>query len=203
MTTGETVLVTAAAGGAGQIAVSLAKLAGNFVIGTCSSDEKAKALKALGCDRVINYKKEDFGAVLKKEFPKGIDIIYEGVGGDFFKTCMQNLAVRGRLIVIGSISNYKDTATSTSMGDNFSEQVTTYDLLAGSKTVTGFFLNNFREKFPQHLMKLMGLLESGELKLNTDSKFTGLAAVYDAVDHLQAGKNLGKVVVCVNPPSSI
>lgn len=69
MTTGEKVLVTAAAGGAGQIAVRLAKLAGNFVIGTCSSDEKAEALRSIGCDRVINYKKENFAQVLKTEVP--------------------------------------------------------------------------------------------------------------------------------------
>ena len=60
-------MVTAAAGGAGQVAVRLAKLAGNYVIGTCSSEEKVRALKDLGCDRVINYKKENFAEVLKKE----------------------------------------------------------------------------------------------------------------------------------------
>lgn len=94
MTKGETVLVTAgikvymceeercteknwcnssfvAAGGAGQIAVQLAKLAGNHVIGTCSSDDKVAMLKEMGCDRVINYKKENFKAVMKKEYPRG------------------------------------------------------------------------------------------------------------------------------------
>lgn len=203
MTTGETVLVTAAAGGAGQIAVRLAKLAGNFVIGTCSSEEKVQALKELGCDRVINYKKEDFGAVLKKEFPKGVDIIYESVGGEFFRTCMQNLAVRGRLIVIGAMSTYKETGNSGKMADNFSDQVATYELLAGSKTVAGFFLNNYRKEMPEHLPKLIRLFESGELKVNIDSKFSGLAATYDAVDYLQAGKNVGKVVVSLNPTSSL
>lgn len=54
----ETVLVTAAAGGTGQFAVQLAKLAGNRVVATCGSDAKAKLLTDLGADRVINYNKE-------------------------------------------------------------------------------------------------------------------------------------------------
>lgn len=71
MKSGQTVLVTAAAGGTGVFAVQLAKLAGNHVIGTCSSDEKIGMLKQLGCDRVINYKKENFAKVLKTEYPQG------------------------------------------------------------------------------------------------------------------------------------
>ena len=54
----ETVLVTAAAGGTGQFAVQLAKLAGNTVVATCGSDDKAQLLTDLGCHRVINYNKE-------------------------------------------------------------------------------------------------------------------------------------------------
>ena len=63
MGTGETVLVTAAAGGTGQFAVQLAKAAGNTVIATCSSQEKADMLRGLGADRVINYKTEQLGKV--------------------------------------------------------------------------------------------------------------------------------------------
>ncbi|KAJ1535934.1 Prostaglandin reductase 3 [Cladochytrium tenue] len=125
MTSGETVLVTAAAGGAGQIAVQLAKQAGNHVIGTCSSDDKAAALRELGCDRVINYKKENVREVLRKEYRKGVDIVFESVGGQMLQDCFdrqveeaqlannrfdtyRSLAVKGRLIVIGAMSAYSD-----------------------------------------------------------------------------------------------
>jgi NADPH-dependent curcumin reductase CurA len=63
MGTGETVLVTAAAGGTGQFAVQLAKLAGNTVIATCGGPEKAALLRDLGVDRVIDYRQEDVGQV--------------------------------------------------------------------------------------------------------------------------------------------
>ena len=68
---GETVVVTAAAGGTGQFAVQLAKIKGCHVIGTCSSPSKAKLLKELGCDRVVNYNEENLGQVLRKEYPRG------------------------------------------------------------------------------------------------------------------------------------
>lgn len=70
MRSGETVLVTAAAGGVGQFVVQLAKQAGNTVIATCGSDDKASLLRRLGADRIINYRKESLKEVLKKEYPK-------------------------------------------------------------------------------------------------------------------------------------
>lgn len=70
MRSGETVLVTAAAGGVGQFVVQLAKQAGNAVVATCGSDDKARLLKRLGADRVVNYRKESLKEVLKKEYPK-------------------------------------------------------------------------------------------------------------------------------------
>merc|ERR1719410_1924622 len=97
---GETVLVTAAAGATGQFAVQLAKLAGNHVIGTCSTKAKVDYLKSLGCDRVINYKQENVYEVLKNEYPNGINLVFESVGGKMFSDCLNNLAVKGRIIVI-------------------------------------------------------------------------------------------------------
>ncbi|KAG8368352.1 hypothetical protein BUALT_Bualt15G0036600 [Buddleja alternifolia] len=107
MDSGKSVLVTAAAGGTGQFAVQLAKLAGNKVIATCGGNDKAELLKDLGVDRVIDYKSENIKSVLKNEFPKGVDIIYESVGGDMFDLCLNALATYGRLVVIGMTSQYQ------------------------------------------------------------------------------------------------
>ncbi|CAL1262450.1 unnamed protein product [Larinioides sclopetarius] len=107
ITSGETVLITAAAGGTGHIAVQWAKAVGCHVIGTCSTEEKEKILKELGCDRVINYKKEDLSEVLAKEYPKGVNVIWETIGGKVFTDCLKNLAIRGRLVIVGGISGYK------------------------------------------------------------------------------------------------
>jgi len=104
----ETVLVTAAAGGTGQYAVQLAKQAGNHVVGTCGTDEKADFLEDLGCDRPLNYQSEDVGAVLEEEYPDGIDLIYEAVGGPLFDVCVEHLARHGRLLSIGYVSEYEN-----------------------------------------------------------------------------------------------
>lgn len=65
---GETILVTAAAGGTGQFVTQLAKAAGNHVVATCGSRDKAELLKRLGADRVINYREEDVKEVLRREY---------------------------------------------------------------------------------------------------------------------------------------
>ena len=69
---GETVLVTAAAGGVGQSVVQLAKQAGSTVIATCGSEDKARLLRRLGADRIVNYRQESLKEVLRKEYPKVI-----------------------------------------------------------------------------------------------------------------------------------
>jgi NADPH:quinone reductase-like Zn-dependent oxidoreductase len=110
MKSGETVFVSAAAGATGQFAVQLAKLAGNHVIGACSSDEKVEYLKSLGVDRPINYRRGDLNAMLKKKYPNGIDLAFEGVGGDMFKAVLDNIAIFGRIIVFGNVSHYHSDA---------------------------------------------------------------------------------------------
>ncbi|CEP13821.1 hypothetical protein [Parasitella parasitica] len=190
MTKGETVLVTAAAGGAGQIAVQLAKLAGNHVIGTCSNDDKVAMLKEMGCDRVINYKKEDFKAVMKKEYPRGVDIIFESVGGNFFDICLKSLAVRGRLIVIGTVSTYADA--NGMAGDN----VNTLKLLGTSRTVAGFFMPDYMEFSASHMANMIKLVKEGKLKVLIDNGgLNGIESVAAGVAYLHSGKNKGKVVV--------
>ncbi|CAO3610634.1 unnamed protein product [Mucor fragilis] len=190
MTKGETVLVTAAAGGAGQIAVQLAKLAGNHVIGTCSNDDKVAMLKEMGCDRVINYKKEDFKAVMKKEYPRGVDIIFESVGGNFFDICLKSLAVRGRLIVIGTVSTYADA--NGMAGDN----VNTLKLLGTSRTVAGFFMPDYKEFSASHMANMIKLVKEGKLKVLIDNGgLSGIDSVAAGVAYLHSGKNKGKVVI--------
>ncbi|KAL3350587.1 hypothetical protein AABB24_023158 [Solanum stoloniferum] len=196
MESGKVVLVTAAAGATGQFAVQLAKLAGNTVIATCGGYEKAKLLKDLGVDRVIDYKVEDIKSILKKEFPKGTDIVYESVGGEMFDICLNALAVYGRLVVIGMISQYQgEHGWKPRNYTGICEK-----LLAKSQTVAGFFLIQYAHLWQEHLDRLVNLFSSGKLKIGIDPKqFVGLHSVADAVEYLHSGKSAGKVVVCVDP----
>ncbi|XP_077213212.1 ARP protein (REF) [Tasmannia lanceolata] len=196
MESGKIVLVTAAAGGTGQFAVQLAKLAGNKVVATCGGEEKAALLKSLGVDRVIDYKSENIKAVLKKEFPRGVDIIYESVGGEMFDVCLNALAVYGRLIVIGMISKYQgEHGWKPSNYTGLCEKI-----LGKSQTVAGFFLVQYANLWQQHLDRLYDLFSSGKLKVSVDPKqFLGIGSVVEAVEYLHSGKSVGKVVVCIDP----
>ena len=202
---GETILVTAAAGGTGQFAVQLAKLAGCHVIGTCSTEEKVQFLHRLGCDRPINYKKESLNDVLKSEYPEGIDVVYESIGGKMFNTCAKNLAIGGRLIIIGYISKYEN--------DFYSHSTIPLCqiLLSKSASVRGFFLglDLYRNDFPTHFMRLVKLYSGREIVPDVDfgesssvGPFRGIESVFDAVNYLYTGKSSGKVVVNLDPPLS-
>ena len=78
------------------------------MIGTTSSEAKAKYLRELGADLVINYREENLDTVLKEKFPQGVDVIWETIGGDTFRTLFNHLASKGRLVIIGSIHSYKE-----------------------------------------------------------------------------------------------
>ncbi|XP_076956313.1 uncharacterized protein LOC143631425 [Bidens hawaiensis] len=199
MESGKTVLVTAAAGGTGQFAVQLAKLAGNKVVATCGGKDKAILLKDLGVDRVIDYKEESIKNVLKKEFPKGVDIVYESVGGDMFDVCLNALAVYGRMVIIGMISQYQgEHGWKPRNYTGLCEK-----LLAKSQTVAGFFLVQYAHLWQQHLGNLVHLFSLGKLKVAVDPKsFVGVQSVADAVEYLHSGKSVGKVVVCIDPSFS-
>ncbi|KAA8536188.1 hypothetical protein F0562_028666 [Nyssa sinensis] len=199
MDSGKVVLVTAAAGGTGQFAVQLAKLAGNTVVATCGGGEKAKLLRDLKVDRVIDYKAEDIKTVLRKEFPKGVDIIYESVGGEMLDLCLNALAVYGRLIVIGMISQYQgEDGWKPSNYTGLCEK-----LLAKSQTVAGFFLIQYSHLWQQHWTNFFIFSHWGKLKVAIDPKrFLGLHSVADAVEYLHSGRSVGKVVVCIDPSFS-
>ena len=190
MSSHEVVMVTAAAGGTGHIAVQLAKLAGNHVIGTCGSEAKSRLLTELGCDRVINYRLENVADVLKNEYPHGVNLVFECIGKKMFDTCVDNLAVRGRLIVVGFISEY---------GQNIEPVLQPriyHQLLWKAASIRGFLMPMYREYMPEARDRLFALFHSGQIKVAIDpTAFKGIESIPSAVDYLLGGKNCGKVVV--------
>lgn len=186
----EVVLVTAAAGGTGHIAVQLAKLAGNHVIGTCGSDAKAELLRKLGCDRVINYRTEDLDRVLKQEYPKGINLVFDCVGKEVFDTCVDNLAVRGRLVAIGFISEYAKNPELVSQPRLY------HKLFWKAASVRGFLMPHYAEYMVEARDRLLDLFYAGQIKVTVDpTEFRGIESIPSAVEYLLSGKNCGKVVV--------
>ncbi|WP_437812421.1 NADPH:quinone oxidoreductase family protein [Sorangium sp. So ce1078] len=102
---GDTVLVHAGAGGVGSAAIQLAKAAGATVIATAGGEEKTAVCRALGADVAIDYRHEDFVAIVKERTSgRGADIIFDPVGGDVFDQSTKCIAFEGRIVVIGFAS---------------------------------------------------------------------------------------------------
>ena len=105
VSSGETILFHAAAGGVGQIFCQWAKSLGCKVIGTVGSDEKVSLAKKNGCDEVINYSKEDFSKkVMELTDGKGLPVVYDGVGKLTFEKSLQCLKTRGMMVSFGNAS---------------------------------------------------------------------------------------------------
>ncbi len=109
VSSGETILFHAAAGGVGQIFCQWAKSLGCKVIGTVGNDKKISLAKKNGCDEVINYSKEDFSKkVMEITEGKGLPVVYDGVGKSTFEKSVKCLKTRGMMISFGNASGALD-----------------------------------------------------------------------------------------------
>ncbi|MFY4774526.1 quinone oxidoreductase family protein [Metabacillus sp. RGM 3146] len=183
---GETVLIHAAAGGVGSIAVQLAKLFGaGKVIATASNDEKLAIAKELGADEIINYTLEGWEKkVLEATEGKGVDVALEMAGGEVFKKTLSCLAPFGRLVIYGVASGEQPKLNpSYLMGKN--------------QSVIGFFLPQIMRKKELYLGSLKELLmyvENKQLKLT-------IGGIYDLEEAanvhslLQGRKTNGKLIL--------
>lgn len=102
---GETLLVLGAAGGVGSTAVELGKLMGARVIAAASSEEKLALCRELGADDTINYSEQDLKTAIKElTGGKGVDVVYDPVGGDYAEPAIRGMAWNGRYLVVGFAS---------------------------------------------------------------------------------------------------
>jgi NADPH-dependent curcumin reductase CurA len=192
MKSGEVVAVSAAAGGLGQFVVQFAKMTGNQVIGICGGEKKAKFLHELGCDFVIDYRNQHVGETLKENFPNGINLIYDTVGGELFDQLIDNLAIRGRLIVSGYAAD---------MGKaNLPEIVTKpriYEQIYWKAAQIRCFQNALYTEFHDDASRrILDWYHEGKLNVKLDERqFKGIESVFDAVEYLCSGQSMGKVVL--------
>jgi NADPH:quinone reductase-like Zn-dependent oxidoreductase len=124
---GETVMINAVGSGIGSAAVQLARIAGAYVIGNASSDEKLDRARELGMDAGINHATEDVAARVEElTGGRGVDLVYEHVGGELFQKGLDSLTKDGRLVICGGHSG----------------EVVPFDIIPffrGQKTVIGSF----------------------------------------------------------------
>lgn len=183
---GETVLIHAAAGGVGTIAVQLARLWGaKTIIGTASSEEKRMLASEMGADLTVDYTKEGWEQeVLDATEGKGVDVILEMAGGDVFKKSLKCLAPFGRLVIYGVASGEQSRFYPSS-------------LMEKNQSVVGFFLPQMMRKpslYQKSLEELLNYMESGELKLTIGGVFE-LEKAADVHRMLQGRQTKGKLIL--------
>jgi NADPH-dependent curcumin reductase CurA len=187
---GDTVAVSAAAGGLGHIIIQLAKLRGCRVVAVCGGERKAALAHELGADRVIDHRVEDIGQVLAGEFGDQLNVAIDTVGGPIFDAFVDNLAVHGRLVAAGAASDL----------DGKPEVVTAprivHKLYYKGASIRGFMNGLLTDRWAGARQTLFDLYARGELRVVFDDQaFAGLPRVYDAVEHLLSGQSMGKVIV--------
>ena len=186
---GETLLVLGAAGGVGSSAIELGKLMGARVIACASSAEKLEACKKLGADELINYETEDLRERIKQlTGDKGVDVVYDAVGGKYTEPALRGMAWKGRYLVIGFAA-----------GD-IPKIPLNLPLLKGF-SIVGVFWGAFSRKEPQanaaNMAELLGWLVAGKLKPLVSVAYP-LAQAATALNDLLQRKVTGKVVLVTN-----
>jgi len=191
---GETVAISAAAGGLGHLLVQLAKLRHCHVIAICGGAEKAAFVRSLGADHVIDYRSENVAAVLENAYRDRLDVAIDTVGGAIFDAFLDNLAVHGRLVAGGAAQDLEGKP----------EIVTAprivHKLYYKGASIRGFMNGLLPDLWPAARSKLFALQAEGALRVCFDSvDFRGLESIYEAVERLLSGESIGKVTANLAP----
>jgi NADPH2:quinone reductase len=183
---GDTCLVHAAAGGVGLLLCQIAKMRGARVIGTVSTDEKAKLAREAGADEVILYTKQDFEAEAKRiTGGTGLQVVYDSVGKTTFEKGFNILAPRGMMVLYGQSSGPVAPFDAGILGAKGSLFLTRPSLFAYTAT---------REELVQRAGDVLGWIRDGKLKLRMEFEFP-LKDVAEAHRALEGRKTTGKVLL--------
>lgn len=187
---GETVLVSGAAGGVGQIAGQVARIEACRVVGIAGGAEKCAWLRdELGYHATIDYKAEpDLAAAVARACPGGLDVFYDNVGGATLDAALGNLALRARVVICGRISQ---TAASELYGVRNMGQ-----LIGKRARVEGFVVTDFQHRFAEGRAWLTARMRDGSLRHRVH-EIAGLERAPEALGMLFRGGNTGKLVVRV------
>ena len=183
---GETLLVLGAAGGVGLAAVEIGKALGAKVIACASSADKLEVCRQHGADEGINYATEDLRERIKElTGGKGVDVVYDAVGGPYSEPALRSTGWRGRFLVIGFAAG------------EIPKIPLNLPLLKGS-SVVGVFWGEFTRREPKAfaagIAQLGAWFREGKLKPHVSQTFP-LAQVVDALKLMSARKVKGKVVL--------
>ncbi|MBI2073919.1 MAG: quinone oxidoreductase [Gemmatimonadetes bacterium] len=183
---GDTCLVHAAAGGVGLLLTQIAKLRGARVIGTVSTDEKARLAREAGADHVIRYTEQDFEADVKRLTEnRGVQVVYDSVGRTTFEKSLNCLARRGLLVLFGQSSGPVPPFDPQVLNQKGSLFFTRPSLVHYITT---------REELLARATELYGWIAAGKLTLRIHARYP-LGRAADAHRDLEGRKTTGKLLL--------
>ena len=187
---GETVVVSAAAGATGSIAVQIAKILGCRVIGITGTDEKAAWLvEGLGIDGAINHRTDDVPAQLRALCPQRVDVFFDNTGGPILEAVLGRLADHARVVLCGAISSYNDLFKPPGPANYL-------NLIARRARMEGFISWDSWGRYADIMDTLGEWVADGRLE-HRSHIFEGLPSAPRALNAMFLGENIGKIVVRV------
>jgi NADPH-dependent curcumin reductase CurA len=184
---GETVLVSGAAGATGSLVGQIAKLQGCRVVGTAGSDAKCAWLTGeLGFDAAINHKKGGLFNAVAAACPTGVDVFFDNVGGPILDVALNHLAMRGRVVLCGAIS--QDHAREPQGPPGY------LHLIAKRGRMEGFIVLDYAPRAQEAITQLAAWVMQGKLKYQVDI-VDGLERAPSALLRLFDGSHKGKLLV--------
>ena len=190
--TGETVVVSGAAGAVGQTVGQLAKLKGCHVVGIAGGPDKCEwVVDTLGFDACIDYKAgpEAVRNGLKEHCVGGVDVYFDNVGGEILDQVLAQLARDARIVICGAISQYNATTPIQGPKNYLS-------LLVNRARMQGMVVLDYTDRYPVAVVELAGYLKDGRI-ISKEDVVVGLETFPETLLKLFAGGNLGKLVLQV------
>lgn len=187
---GDSVVVSGAAGAVGQVVGQIAKIKGCHVVGIAGGADKCRYITTeLGFDAAIDYKSEDVKEGLRQHCPKGIDVYFDNVGGDILDAALSRLAMHARIVICGAISQYNSTEPVKGPSNYLS-------LLVNRASMTGMVVFDYAARYGEAVQEMAGWMKAGKLKTREDIE-VGLETFPDTLLKLFKGENTGKLVLKV------
>ncbi|BDB28946.1 NADP-dependent oxidoreductase (plasmid) [Cupriavidus sp. P-10] len=193
---GETIVVSAAAGGVGSIAGQIGKILGCRVVGVAGGQGKCRFVtEEFGLDACVDYKAGNVLADLRAACPNGIDVDFENVGGDTMDAVLALINPGARIALCGMISTYNAS------GDWWSPKMFRNVIMKRAR-IEGFLIADYRPRFHEAVEVMAKWVRDGQLKYRVDI-IDGIEQAPAALNRLFTGKNIGKQLVRLAPESVI
>ncbi len=187
---GETVVISAASGAVGQVAGQIAKIKGCRAVGIAGGAEKCDyAVKELGYDACIDYKRGPIFPGLAQNCPEGVDIYFDNVGGDILDAVLARLRMKARVIICGAISQYNNTTPIVGPKNYMS-------LLVNRARMEGMVVFDWAPRYGEAVRQLSQWMAEGKLKSREDI-VEGIETFPETLLKLFSGENFGKLVLKV------